>query len=134
MQIMRANEVPSGQLEEFLQQNETLDSEVLEEKGYIVSVKDHIAGCFVLDEMEKEDVYWLKQLYITKNEANKLPVLLEAILALAKAKQAKSVYVHSHQPIVDILLEAMQFHLQRENVFANPQPKTKGNWWYYQVS
>ncbi|MED4475656.1 hypothetical protein [Oceanobacillus caeni] len=90
--------------------------------------------CFILDEMDEKDAYWLKQLYITRTEANKLPVLLESILTIAKSLKAKSVYVHSHQPVVDILLEALQFHPQKDASFVDKYPLKKGSWWTYNVS
>lgn len=92
-----------------------------------------VEGCFVIDSID-EDIYWLKQLYVTKNAAASLPVLLESILALAKEKQAKQLFVHSHQPMVDVLLEALQFSPQKENAFVANQPDNKGNWWTYNVS
>ncbi|RLL42896.1 hypothetical protein D8M04_15215 [Oceanobacillus piezotolerans] len=134
MRILPACEAPFDKLEAFLRNNEGLDRTSLTAKGYVVEIKDKIEGCFVLEEVEENKVYWLKQLYITRTEANKLPVLVETILALAKTKQAKRVYVHSHQPIVDLLLQALQFHPQKEVSFVDKHPESKGNWWSYQVS
>ncbi|MFD1852189.1 hypothetical protein [Oceanobacillus bengalensis] len=134
MNIIPANKANQGQLNEFLANNKGLDKDSLLLEGYVVAIQDKIEGCFSLQALEDEGVFWLKQLYITRAEANKLPVLVETILALAKSKQAKSVYVHSHQPVVDILLEALQFHPQRETKFVDKHPITKGNWWSYHVS
>lgn len=133
MQLIRAFDTSEEQLEIFLKNNRNLDKERLLEKGYAVEIKGNIEGCFILEMME-ERVYWLKQLYITKTNAAHLPVLLEAILTLAKQQQAKSVHVQSHQPVVDILLEALQFHPQKEKDFVDKHKINKGNWWSYSVS
>jgi hypothetical protein len=63
-----------------------------------------------------------------------LPFLIEGILTLAKEHEVKGVYVHSHQPTVDIILEALQFHPQKEHVLVDKYPVTHGNWWSYRVS
>ncbi|QKY70487.1 hypothetical protein [Lentibacillus sp. CBA3610] len=133
MEIIAANHASTEKLEEFLQHNQDVERGLLLEKGYVVELKEKIEGCFVLDTVD-DDIYWLKQLYVTKNAATSLPVLLETILALAKEKQAKQVFVHSHQPMVDILLEALQFYPQKENAFVSEAPDKEGNWWTYNVS
>lgn len=133
MRIIRAFETAEEQLEAFLENNRNLDKENLLKKGYVVEIKDNIEGCFILEKMENQ-VYWLKQLYITKPKAAHLPVLLEAILTLAKRQQAKSVRVQSHQPVVDLLLEALQFHPQKEGISVDNHSANKGNWWTYSVS
>ncbi|WP_085994035.1 hypothetical protein [Oceanobacillus senegalensis] len=135
MNIIPAKKATEEQLEAFFSKNENLDGKGLLEQGYVVIINDKIEGCFILQEVEEEEgVYWLKQLYITRTEATKLPVLIESVLTIAKSKEAKSVYVHSHQPVVDILLEALQFHPQKETNFVDKHPIEKGNWWSYQVS
>lgn len=133
MELIAANHASEKKLERFLQHNQDVDQELLLEKGYVVELKGTIEGCFVMDLVD-DDVYWLKQLYVTKNAAASLPVLLESILALAKEKQAKQVFVHSHQPMVDVLLEALQFYPQKENAFVQDAPSQEGNWWTYNVS
>ncbi|WP_077329355.1 hypothetical protein [Virgibacillus siamensis] len=133
MKLIPANKAPKKELARFLEMNENVDGKLLVDKGYAVEVNEKIEGCFVLDAVEN-DIYWLKQLYITKSAAAKLPVLLEGILTLAKKKQARKVYVHSHQPMVDILLEALQFHPQAGSEWVNKYPIEKGNWWTYNVS
>lgn len=133
MKLIPANKAPQRELECFLDKNENVDGDILVDKGYAVDVDGQIEGCFVLEAVD-EGIFWLKQLYITKSAANKLPVLLEAILTLAKEKQAQKVYVHSHQPMVDILLEALQFHPQAATEWVDKYPIEKGNWWTYSVS
>ncbi|WP_042221405.1 GNAT family N-acetyltransferase [Oceanobacillus manasiensis] len=133
MKLILANQADEKKLELFLEKNESINKASLIRAGYVVEVAEEIVGCFSLETME-EGIYWLKQLYINQTNASKLPVLLESILTLAKQKQAKSVYVHSHQPVVDILLEALQFHPQKEKLFVDKYRREEGNWWLYHVS
>lgn len=133
MNLIQANKVSQEKLDYFLQSNPHMNKCSLLQKGYVVEIKGKIEGCFMLEEME-EGTYWLKQLYITQSEAAVLPVLLESILTMAKQQLAKRVYVHSHQPVVDILLEALQFHPQKERAFVNKIDQKDGNWWLYHVS
>ncbi|MBU5267980.1 hypothetical protein [Virgibacillus proomii] len=133
MNLIQANKASRERLEQFLQTNPNVNKHSLFQYGYVVEMRGNIEGCFTLEEIE-EGTYWLKQLYITQSEAAILPVLLEAILTMAKQKHAQRVYVHSHQPVVDILLEALQFHPQKERVSVNNYDKSNGNWWLYHVS
>lgn len=133
MNIMPANRAPENAVAHFLERNDEIKKETLLYSGYVVEMNGTIEGCFSLEEME-EGIFWLKQLYITKTEAAKLPFLIEGIVTLAKKKQAKVIYVHSHQPVIDILLEALQFHPQKESVFEEEYPIKQGSWWSYNVS
>lgn len=133
MNLLRANQVPEEKLDQFLTCNENLNKENLLKKGYVVEIDHHIKGCFIIEHIEK-DLYWLKQLYITQPEARFLPLLLESILALAKKQHAKKVFVHSHQPMVDIILESLQFHPQSKNIWLDEFINHKGQWWTYHVS
>lgn len=133
MNLIQANRVSEEKLDHFLKNNQTVNGDSLLQMGYVVEVQEQIEGCFVLEAMD-DYIYWLKQLYITKSEAAKLPVLLETILNLAKEQQAKTVYVHSHQPVVDIILESLQFHPQQEDIFVDKHESREGNWWFYSVS
>lgn len=133
MNLIAAHRAPEEKLDHFLENNQNVNKESLLDLGYVVEIEEQIQGCFSLEKMD-EGVYWLKQLYITKAEAAKLPVLLESILNLAKEQDAKKVYVHSHQPVVDLLLEALQFHPQKEEVVVGKSTQEEGNWWTYNVS
>ncbi|WP_373893986.1 hypothetical protein ACUL41_02310 [Virgibacillus natechei] len=133
MNLITAYSAPEEKLDHFLENNRNVNKESLLRSGYVVEIEGQIQGCFSLEKMD-EGVYWLKQLYITKAEAAKLPVLLESILNLAKEQDAKKVYVNSHQPVVDVLLEALQFHPQKEEVFVGKSNQKEGNWWTYNVS
>lgn len=133
MKLMKARQSPPNLLNDFLQNNDHINKEHLVDTGYVAMKNNEIVGCFILQRVE-DGLFWLKQLYITKSAATILPVLLESILVLAKQNYAKEVYVHSHQPMVDILLEALQFHPKQENAFINQLPSSKGTWWAYEVS
>lgn len=133
MHLIATKHAPSEKLEQFLKNNEQVARESLLKNGYVVEMRGQIEGCFILEKVD-EGVYWLKQLHVTKKAAPSLPVLLESILALAKEQNARSVYVHSHQPMVDVLLEALQFHPQKENRYVDNRSVEKGNWWTYNVS
>lgn len=133
MNLITAYSAPKEKLDHFLKNNQNVNKESLLKLGYVVEIEEQIQGCFSLERVD-DGVYWLKQLYITKAKAAKLPILLESILNLAKEQDAKKVYVHSHQPVVDVLLEALQFHPQKEENFVDNSSKQEGNWWEYNVS
>lgn len=133
MKIMAARHAPVDKIEPFLQTAPHFNKEGLLKEGYVVEIEEEIKGCFVLSSME-QDIYWLKQLYIAKEAAAQLPILLETILQMSKGKQAKKLYVHSHQPVVDLLLEALQFNPQPNQELSDKLGKKDGNWWAYQVS
>lgn len=132
MKCIPASDVQLNELEDFLKCNQQIKQESLIRNGYIVVSNDKIIGCFELEMMDLGH-YWLRQLYIIKSEAVKLPGLLEYILLFAKEKQAKMIYAHSEQPVTDLLLSSLCFSLQNENkVIA--KLKDKGHWWSYKVS
>ncbi|MFC4558089.1 hypothetical protein ACFO3D_07685 [Virgibacillus kekensis] len=133
MKLIPANQASEEKLECFFQSNPEVKTDLLLQIGYIVELNDKIEGCFVLDSFDDE-IYWLKQLYVTKNAAALLPVLVESVLALAKKQEAREVFVHSHQPMVDVLLESLQFYPQKDSVLVDKYPAKSGNWWSYQVS
>lgn len=133
MKIMAARQAPIEQVEAFIQTAEDFNTEGLLKEGYVVEIEGKINGCFILSTMGK-DIYWLKQLYIAKESAGHLPVLLESILQMTKQKHAKKLYVQSHQPVVDLLLEALQFYPQTKEELELKDKKKVGNWWAYQVS
>lgn len=133
MKLIQANRAASELIAPFLENNEQIDKDKLLKSGYVVDINGKISGCFILEWME-DGVYWLKQLYITQEKALTLPLLVESILALAKELQAKKVFTNSHQPMVDILLEAWQFHPQTECTLMDKYHSVKGKWWAYHVS
>ncbi|SHG63206.1 GNAT family N-acetyltransferase [Ornithinibacillus halophilus] len=133
MNIIAANKASLEKVNAFLETTDQVDKNSLLEEGFVVEFEQEIRGCFVLSSIN-EGEYWLKQLYISKEAAASLPVLLETIVTMAKGLHAKKVYVHSHQPVVDILLDALQFHPQKEVVLPIKKPRAEGSWWAYEVS
>ncbi|WP_404455879.1 hypothetical protein LG329_08395 [Virgibacillus necropolis] len=133
MELILAKDVSNARLDQFLLNNQDVDKDLLTEKGYVVQMDEQIEGCFVLDVVEN-GVHWLKKLHVTKRAAHGLPVIIESILTIAKENQATCVYVHSQQPLVDILLESLQFRPQKDAVTVNIPVHNSGNWWAYEVS
>ncbi|MHA6250668.1 GNAT family N-acetyltransferase [Oceanobacillus sp. CAU 1775] len=133
MKIMSVKQAVYKELQDYLDRNEYISKNVLLENGYVVEISGKIEGSFVLEEID-EATLWLKQLYITQAQAAKLPALLETILQLARKRNAKSVYVHSHQPVVDILLEALKFQVTENKLSIPTKPSASGSWWSYHVS
>jgi len=134
MKLIEASHVNRDRLEDFLKNNNQIEIGSLLETGFVVEVDERIIGCFELAPIEK-GAFWLKQLYIIQNEAVKLPVLLEFILAFAKQKEAKVVYAHSAQPVTDLLLESLSFSLQsNQSLKVQKAVKQKGHWWSYKYA
>lgn len=134
MKLIEAHRVSKEELEQFLDNNDQIDIKTLLKSGYVVKCEDKIIGCFEL-ELVDDGAFWLKQLYIIRNEAVKLPVLLEYILVFAKQKRAKIVFAHSEQPVTDLLLESLSFSLHEDDDFELHKVKNrKGHWWSYEVS
>ena len=133
MELILAKNVSHARLDPFLENNPDVDKSLLIEKGYVVQIDEQIEGCFVVDEMD-DGAHWLKKLHVTQQAAQGLPVIIEAILTIAKENRASCVYVHSQQPLVDILLESLQFHPQKHEETVSISTNSKGNWWAYDVS
>lgn len=134
MKLIQARKVERAKRESFFALNEHLNESLLLKDGYLVEDSGQIIGCFII-EPTKKDIYWLKQLYIAQTEARLLPALLEAILTLAKHKRAKKIYLYSHQPMVDIILSALQFHEdQSEQLSTKDNQFHRGTLWFYDVS
>ena len=133
MKLIEASRVSKEELELFLQNNNQIDIKTLLKSGYVVISDEKIIGCFELESVD-EGAFWLKQLYIIRNEAVKLPVLLEFILVFAKQKRAKVVFAHSEQPVTDLLLESLSFSLHEgDDLQLQKTTNRKGHWWSYQV-
>ena len=133
MKLIRTNHAAKELVEHFLMNNPEINKATLLANGYVVKVENKIAGCFILERLE-DRLYWLKQLYITKAEAVKLPLLVESILALAKEQHAEEVFVNSHQIMVDIILEALQFHPQKDLTILDKHFTSEGKWWTYRIT
>ncbi len=132
MKVIAAHEASDEQLEKFMLHAQQIELKTLFKEGYVVIIDGKIQGCFILSTMEHN--VWLKQLYIMQRYARYLPVLIETIVQMSKKKQAKKLYVHSHQPAIDLLLDALQFHLQNELLATKQFKRKSGNWWAYDVS
>jgi hypothetical protein len=133
MDLIPVNTVTVEELNRFLDKNDHVDGRSLVDHGYVVRIGEELEGCFVLAPLT-DDVYWLRQLYINQKKADRLPFLIDAIVTLAEKKQLKRIYVHSHQPVVDLLLEALQFEKEKKNEYVDNPPKINGKWWAYNVS
>lgn len=133
MRLIQANKVSQELVHEFLENNQQIKIENILQSGYIVEINHKICGCFILEHIE-EGLYVLQQLYITKTEAVKIPILFEGILVMAKEQKAKRVFVNSHKLMIDIILEALQFHPQKDCRFLDKYAKSDGKWWSYTVS
>ncbi|MBO1002063.1 hypothetical protein ACFSKI_05650 [Pseudogracilibacillus auburnensis] len=133
MKLIQASHVSEERLEQFLENNHQIDIKSLLETGYVVEYDEKIIGCFELASIDN-GAYWLKQLYIIRTEAVKLPVLLEFILVFAKQREAKVIYAHSEQPVTDLLLESLSFSLRPEKSLQfTDVTNRKGHWWSYEV-
>lgn len=133
MKLVRANRAPEKLIDDFLKNNEEIRRNSLLESGYVVKINGRITGCFSLEPIDDEQ-YWLKQLYITRTEAVKLPILVEAILALALQKKAKKVFVKSHKLMLDILLKSLQFQHEKEAPIHDINENDHSKWWSYHIS
>lgn len=133
MKLIRAQQAPQSQVNQFLKQNKSIHHESLLADGYVIEVNESLIGCFVLEPLSKA-VYWLKQLYIVQAEALRIPVLMEAILEIAKEAQAHKVFVNSEQKKLDLILKALQFYPQLDCEELAEQSNYAGKWWSYQVS
>lgn len=134
MEFIQASQVNQEQLEHFLENNDQIEIHSLLKTGYVVQCNEKIIGCFEMQSVDN-GAYWLKQLYIIRNEAVKLPILLEYILVFAKQQEAKVIYAHSEQPVTDLLLQSLRFSLQSEQSFEIKEAmKRTGHWWSYEVS
>lgn len=136
MKLIRANQASEKLIDKFLKNNEEINKHTLMESGYVVEINNRITGCFNL-ELIDDGLYWLKQLYITRSDAIKLPVLVETILALAKQKKAKKVFVKSHKLMLDIILNSLQFQIEDVSPIDNQGATTQEEnekWWSFHVS
>lgn len=133
MRLIRASQLTEAEFNQFINNNDQINGRSLRESGYMFEVEGEICGCFQLEEVT-DGTYWLKQLYITKTKARKLPLLLKVIIRYAKQKQVKQIYAHSQQPVTDLLLDSFSFSLTQEQHINIKHNNTKGHWWLYQVS
>lgn len=134
MKLIEAKELPEDRFEQFKAEN-NIEWQCFH-SGYFVEESQKIIGCFELMPMDEKGAFWLKQLYIVREEAMKLPILLEHILYFAKEKNATILYAHSEQPVTDLLLESLRFSYRGPKLveFAPLTEYKKGAWWAYQYA
>lgn len=134
MKFIYARHADQIKREAFFATNKHLNNDQFLKDGYLVEKDAQIIGCFMIERVTV-DTYWLKQLYITQSAAELLPSLLEMVLMFAKQRQVKKIYVFSHQPTVDIILEALQFQEEHSHpIVVNSHNYSSGKWWTYNVS
>lgn len=130
MRVIRASELPKEKVSNFLENHQQINSDDMLQSGYVIEIQGQICGCFLLKHIEK-GLYILRRFYITKTEALKIPIFIESIILLAKQKKATAIFVQSHKLMIDIILEALQFHPQGESDFLDKYTKNDGKWWSY---
>jgi len=134
MKLIEAKDVPTERLEQFAKSNR-IEIDVLQQACYIVESNGKIIGFFELEQIETGGVYWLKQLYIVREQAMQLPLLLEYILQFARTKNASVIYAHSEQPVTDLLLESLRFSLKVDGLdIVKEKVDRKGHWWSYEYA
>lgn len=129
---MRANEVPVSFVNDFLDSNSQINKQSVIQSGYIIEINQKICGCFVLKHI-KNGIYVLRQFFVTATDSIKIPIFIESILKLAEQIKATEIFVHSHKLMVDIILEALQFHPQENYSFLDKYTKNEGKWWSYAI-
>src|SRR5699024_2250550 len=102
MKVIPLTEMDTLTWQTFCKDNELMNKATFPDNCYAVLSTHGMIGYLELELMEDYQ-YWLKRLYIIRNEAGKLPVLLEYILLLAKEKEATVIYAHSDHPVTHLL-------------------------------
>lgn len=134
MKLAKAHTVQGPLLESFIKTATSLDKSHLIKEGYVIQSNDCIKGCFILTQVSDED-YWLKQLFIHPEMTRNLPVLLETIMLMTRELHGRKLYIHSHQVLLNIILEALYFR-ETDSIpqsLENIQ-KQSGTWWYCTIS
>lgn len=133
MELIKARDVAREDLKKLVDNYESIEMERLIHSGYVMKQAGHFEGCFVLENKDQQTL-WLRQMYVTKDTVISLPILLEAVLALAKERQVGHVVIHSHHTTLDTILEALQFSKQIETSGVDNLVDNPGKWWIYNVS
>ncbi|HLR15255.1 MAG TPA: hypothetical protein VK144_05485 [Bacillota bacterium] len=132
MELIEAKIADPQKVQQFLMTNESIQSEQLLKKGFVVEINKDIKGCFIIDYIDPE-TYWLRQLYMNQEEMFSLPLLIDSIIQHGKEKGIRSVYVHSHQQVVDELLSTLDFHSQSAPRHIKDGVIQRGKWWVYTI-
>src|SRR5690625_2319500 len=133
MELIRANQVSKDLLINFLQGNQNVNEDQLLDKEHVVVDNDRLIGCCVREAVEDNQI-WLRQMYVSREEAMKIPILIEATVTLAKQQAAMTIYVNSHQLLVDIILASLQSRQEAEGVLLNGIYRSTGKWWTYPIT
>src|SRR5690625_3988534 len=98
--------------------------------SYVIEEENNIISFFQMELVEYND-YWLKKLFITQRHALKLPTVLQTIIQFAEAQKIHTIFVHSKQPVTDLLLSSFSFVLQSDESLLPFQLEEEGKWWKY---
>lgn len=132
MKMIEARTADREKVDLFLLNNEAINAEQLLDSGFVIEINDRIAGCYVIESVD-EETDWLKQLYMNQDEIFSLPLLIETIIQRSKQRGVATIYVHSHQRVVDHLLSTLHFYPQNDPVHVHHGSKAGGTWWAYTI-
>jgi len=134
MQLKKATAVKEVDLQSFIASNEDwlILHDINEPTSYVIEEAGTIISWFQIEPLTEDEV-WLKKLFIVKNEALKLPAVLQTIIRFVAEKEAATIYVHSKQIVTDLLLSSFSFSLQSPEHLQAFQDMGEGNWWYAQI-
>lgn len=133
MQVKKAISVEEAKLKAFLAEANGLTISANIYNGYVIEHLDKIICWFELERFTELQC-WLKQLFILREEALKLPYVFEYILQFMKAEQVQCLYVHSDRLVTDLLLESLSFSVREDKPQTLRCDKVSGTWWTYDVS
>lgn len=85
MKIRIARDVPKEKMNQFFSTTDQVNKDSLLKEGYVVEFAGEIKGCFELASVE-DGVFWLKQLYIAQEEAQKLASLTRNYYCFSEIK------------------------------------------------
>lgn len=135
MELKKATAVNQSDLYSFITRHELLaNSRQFNDKtSYVIEDHGRIITWFQIDYINQVDM-WLKKLFIVQTEALKLPTVLHTIIRFAYENDIARMYVHSKQPVTDLLLNSFSFTLQSDQHLQSFQAAEEGNWWYYSLA
>jgi len=130
MQLKQMEKVDRAKLQQFLQQSEK-EFVLFDEQphaSYCIEDDGEIISLCQLD-VHTDGAGWLKKLFITRQQATKLPDVLQTIIRFAETKRAKQLYVHSKQPLTDLLLLSSSFTIDERSNVQHFNDEQTGTWW-----
>ncbi|WP_077623457.1 hypothetical protein [Sediminibacillus massiliensis] len=135
MKLVKTLDVEENVLREFFdgKWEEISNQQSLKKFGYLVKYQDEYKGFFALSPVENNS-YWLKSLYIKDGVPASFPLaVLESAIALAKEQAGNSLFIHSHQSVLDTLLSLLKFESSDIPKFAEYFTLKQGQWWIKQL-